>query len=89
MASAKGTIYGAFVGLVSASVDLAIAFGLKVTPQEKTAVIAEATAITIIAPIIGALWDHSHRQAASRVAAAEVAAATLTPGVQLTTETQQ
>jgi integral membrane sensor domain MASE1 len=85
MNGAKATIAGAMLGIVSATVNLVVAFGIRLNDAQKTAIIAEATAATVVAPLIGALIDHSHRQAASRVDAANVAASTLTEGVHFTT----
>lgn len=89
MNSNKGTISGAILALIVAGIGLATAYGAHISAQERDATIAFATAIIAVAPLIGAAFDHSHRQAKSRVEAATVAASTLTPGVALTTETAQ
>lgn len=66
----KGTITGAVIGIVTATVTLLIAFGVHISSKERDAIIAEATAITAIAPAIGAVLDHGKAQAESRTSAA-------------------
>ena len=65
-----GTLAGAFVALVSTTINLAVVFGVNLSERQTAAIVAEATAITTIAPLIGALIDHSKRQAVARVVAA-------------------
>lgn len=66
----NGTLAGAFVGLISTTVNLAVVFGIRLTEGQRAAVIAEATAITVIAPIIGRWVDHSKQAVESRNQAA-------------------
>lgn len=61
-----GTFVGSIVALVSAAVGLAVAFGVHITDEQRTAVIAFVTAAIAVAPIVGASFDHSKRQASAR-----------------------
>ncbi len=74
-----GTITGAILGLVGSTISLAIAFGVAIRPELRDAIIAEATAVLAIAPLVGALFDHGKRQASSRVAAAAIASSSEAP----------
>ena len=69
-----GTLSGAVLGVVTATVSLAIAFGWHISPRAQAAIIAEATAITVVAPAVGAAYDHSKRQSAARIQAAQTIA---------------
>lgn len=64
------TVVGAILGLVAATVSLAVAFGIHLDAAEREAIIGEAVAITAFAPLIGALLDHGKAQAESRTSAA-------------------
>lgn len=66
----SATFAGAFVGIVTATVNLAVMFGFTFTDGQRTAIIAEATAITVIAPLVGRWLDHSKQQAEARSQAA-------------------
>lgn len=72
----KGTIGGSVVALVGAAVGLAVAFGVNLSTAERDSIIAFVTAVIAVAPIVGAGFDHSHRQAAAR----QEAAATIAVG---------
>lgn len=78
----KGLTTGSALAVIIAALGLAVAFGVHISAQERDAIIAFATAVIAVAPSIGALFDHSHRQAESRVEAANVAASTLAPLVE-------
>lgn len=78
----KGTIGGSIVALVSAAVGLAVAFGVDVSKVQEASIIAFVTAAITVAPIVGALLDHSHRQATARQeAAATIAVAAVSGAV--------
>lgn len=64
----RGTITGAILGLVGSTISLAIAFGVSIRPELRDAMIAEATAVLSIAPLVGALVDHGKRTAAAAIA---------------------
>ena len=68
----RGTLGGSIVALVSAAIGLAVAFGVHVTPAERDAVISFVTAAIVVAPLVGAAFDHGNKQAAARVEAAHV-----------------
>lgn len=63
-----GTISGAAIGLVGATIGLTIAFGVPIDKQLQDALLAEAAAIANVAPLIGAIIDHSRAQVESRAA---------------------
>lgn len=72
-----GTLAGALLGLVAAAVGLVSAFGLTITPVEHDAILTFSGAVAVVAPFVGALFDHSNKQAAARqVAATTIAAGT-------------
>lgn len=75
----KGLAAGSALAAVSASIGLAVAFGVHITPQQKDAVLAFATTVIAIAPSIGAFFDHSHRSADAR----QTAAATIATGTEV------
>jgi hypothetical protein len=65
-----GTLAGALLGLVAAAVGLASAFGLSITPVEHDAILTFSGAVALVAPFVGALFDHSNKQVAARQEAA-------------------
>lgn len=69
------TIAGAVISIVTATLNLLVVFGVHLSNAEKTAIIAEATAVVAIAPLIGAFIDHSRRQAVATTNAAYIAQA--------------
>ena len=74
-AERQGTLTGAALGLVGAGVGLATAFGVHISAQEHDAILTFCGAVAVAAPVVGALFDHSKTQAASRVEAASASAA--------------
>lgn len=75
-AGATGTLRGALLGLLSAGVGLATAFGLSLTDKQQAAILVFGGAAAVVGPFIGALFDHSNKQAAAR----QVAATTIATG---------
>jgi hypothetical protein len=73
---ATGTLRGALLGLLSAGVGLATAFGLSLTDKQQAAILVFGGAAALVAPFVGALFDHSNKQVAAR----EEAAATISTG---------
>lgn len=67
----KGLIGGSVLALTSSAIGLTVAFGAHVNTTQRDAIISFATAVIAVAPSIGALFDHSHRQANARVEAAQ------------------
>lgn len=66
----QGTIAGAVIGLVTATVSLLIALGIPMDQLLQDALIGEATAVVNVAPFIGAIIDHARINAKARVTAA-------------------
>lgn len=66
----QGTLSGALLALVAAALGLATAFGVHISTQEHAAVLTFCGAVSVAAPLIGALFDHSNKQAHARQAAA-------------------
>lgn len=70
------TIIGAVIGLVTATISLLIAFGVHLDAAERSAIVAEASAVLAFAPLIGAVLDHAKAQSESRTGAAIIASQT-------------
>lgn len=73
-AERQGTLAGAVLALVAAGIGLATSFGVHITPEQHDAILTFCGAVAVVAPLVGALFDHSNKQVAARQAAATVIA---------------
>jgi hypothetical protein len=71
-----GTLRGALLGLLAAGVGLATSFGLSLSDKQQASILVFGGAAAVVGPFVGALFDHSAKQAAAR----QVAATTIAEG---------
>jgi hypothetical protein len=61
----QGTLAGAVLSLVAAGLGVATAFGVAISTQEHAAILTFCGALAVVAPLVGALFDHSAKVAAA------------------------